>query len=102
MVASIGVIASPAQGASYYERDGNYAKEDPAHREANRWAGIGVEPPRGSDMGVRVVMADEPRDPVDDLAMFHVVGRTRPRCPGGSVELDGRRLLHACSCNTEQ
>ena len=33
MVASIGVIASPAQGASYYEREGYYAKDDPAHRE---------------------------------------------------------------------
>ncbi len=41
--------------------------------------------------------------PVDDLAMVHVVGRTRRRCPGGSVEPDGRRrLLHARSCSTEQ
>jgi len=43
MVASIGVIASPAQGASYYEKDGYYAKDDPAHREASRWAGKGAE-----------------------------------------------------------
>ncbi|MCY4097824.1 MAG: relaxase domain-containing protein [Rhodospirillales bacterium] len=43
MVASIGVVASPAQGASYYERDGYYAKDDPAHREASRWAGKGAE-----------------------------------------------------------
>ena len=43
MVASIGVIASPAQGASYYEREGYYAKDDPAHREAIRWAGKGAE-----------------------------------------------------------
>ena len=43
MVASIGVVASPAQGASYYERDGYYAKDDPAHREASRWAGKGTE-----------------------------------------------------------
>ena len=41
MVASIGKIVSPAQGASYYERDGHYAKEDPAHREASTWAGKG-------------------------------------------------------------
>ena len=27
MVASIGAVASPAQGVSYYERDGYYAKE---------------------------------------------------------------------------
>ncbi|MCY4002363.1 MAG: relaxase domain-containing protein [Rhodospirillales bacterium] len=43
MVASIGVVASPAQGASYYEREGYYAKDDPAHREASRWAGKGAE-----------------------------------------------------------
>ncbi len=43
MVASIGAIASPAQGVSYYERDGYYAKEDPAHREASAWFGKGVE-----------------------------------------------------------
>ena len=43
MVASIGVVTSPAQGASYYERDGYYAKDDSAHKEASRWAGKGVE-----------------------------------------------------------
>ena len=43
MVASIGKIASPSQGASYYERDGYYAKDDPAHREASGWAGKGAE-----------------------------------------------------------
>ncbi len=39
MVASIGAVAAPAQGASYYERDGYYAKDDPEHREASGWAG---------------------------------------------------------------
>ena len=43
MVASIGKIASPSQGAGYYERDGYYAKDDPAHKEASRWAGRGAE-----------------------------------------------------------
>ena len=43
MVASIGAVAAPAQGASYYERDGYYAKDDPAHREASAWAGRGAE-----------------------------------------------------------
>ena len=43
MVASIGAVASPAQGVSYYERDGYYAKEDPAHWEASAWAGKGAE-----------------------------------------------------------
>ena len=43
MVASIGAVASPAQGVSYYERDGYYATEDPAHRDASAWAGKGAE-----------------------------------------------------------
>ena len=43
MVASIGKIASPSQGASYFERDGYYGKDDPAHREASAWAGRGAE-----------------------------------------------------------
>ncbi len=43
MVASIGAVAAPAQGSSYYERDGYYAKDDPAHREASAWAGKGAE-----------------------------------------------------------
>ena len=40
---SIGALASAAQGASYYERDGYYAKDDPEHREASAWAGKGAE-----------------------------------------------------------
>ena len=43
MVASIGKIASPAQGVTYYERDGYYAKDDPAHKAASAWAGKGAE-----------------------------------------------------------
>ena len=43
MVASIGAVAAPAQGASYYEKDGYYAKDDPEHREASGWAGKGAE-----------------------------------------------------------
>ena len=43
MVASLGVVASAAQGAGYYERDGYYAKDDPEHREASRWVGKGAE-----------------------------------------------------------
>ena len=43
MVASIGKIASPAQGVGYFERDGYYAKGDGAHREASAWAGRGAE-----------------------------------------------------------
>ena len=40
---SIGALASAAQGASYYERDGYYAKDDPEHREASAWAGKGAD-----------------------------------------------------------
>ena len=40
---SIGALASAAQGASYYERDGYYAKDDTEHREASAWAGKGAE-----------------------------------------------------------
>ena len=43
MVASIGAVASPAQGANYYERDGYYAKESAEHRAASAWAGKGAE-----------------------------------------------------------
>ena len=43
MVASIGKIASPSQGVSYYERDGYYARDDPEHKEASAWAGRGAE-----------------------------------------------------------
>ena len=42
VVASIGAISSAAQGVSYYERDGYYAKDDPAHRDASRWTGKGA------------------------------------------------------------
>ena len=43
MVASIGAIASPAQGVTYYERDGYYAKDDPEHLRCSAWAGKGAE-----------------------------------------------------------
>ena len=43
MVASIGAIASAAQGVSYYEKDGYYARDDPEHREASAWAGKGAD-----------------------------------------------------------
>ena len=43
MVASTGKIASPAQGISYFERNGYYAKDDPAHRDANAWSGKGAK-----------------------------------------------------------
>ena len=42
MVASIGKIASPSQGVGYFEKDGYYARDDGAHREASAWAGRGA------------------------------------------------------------
>ena len=42
MVASIGAVASPTQGAHYYEADGYYEKDSPEHREASAWAGKGA------------------------------------------------------------
>ena len=42
MVASIGAVASPSQGAAYYERDGYYAKDSAEHRAASMWAGRGA------------------------------------------------------------
>ena len=42
MVASIGAAAAPSQGASNYELDGYYAKDDPEHRAASTWAGKGA------------------------------------------------------------
>ena len=43
MVVSVGAVASPAQGTSYYGREGYYAKDDPDHRAASAWAGRGAE-----------------------------------------------------------
>ena len=78
MVASIGVIASPSQGVSYYERDGYYTKDDPAHKEASAWAGKGA-----GELGL-----SGPVDP-DDLQ-----GRARRQGAGRSAsgqEGQGRR-----------
>ena len=43
MVAAIGKIASLAQGVSYFERDGYYAEDDPAHKAASAWVYKGAE-----------------------------------------------------------
>ena len=39
---SIGALSSAGQGASYYEKDGYYAKDDPDHKAASAWAGTGA------------------------------------------------------------
>ena len=43
MVVSIGAVSSPAQGVAYFERDGYYARDDAAHREASAWTGTGAK-----------------------------------------------------------
>ncbi len=72
---SIGALSSAAQGASYYERDGYYAKDDPEHRDASAWAGKGAE-----ELGLKgPVNADTFRQVLEG------------RVPGGSDTRLGRR-----------
>ena len=72
---SIGALSSAAQGASYYERDGYYAKDDPEHRDASGWAGKGAE-----ELGL-----EGPVDP----AVFRAV--LEGKVPDGSGTELGRR-----------
>ena len=65
MVASIGAVASPSQGASYYEKDGYYAKDSPEHRNASAWAGrgaagLGLEGPVDPDAFQAVLEGEVP------------------------------------------
>ena len=73
---SIGALASAAQGASYYERDGYYAKDDPEHRAASAWAGKGAE-----DLGLK-----GPVDPETFKAILE------GKVPDGSDTRLGRRV----------
>ncbi len=72
---SIGALASASQGASYYERDGYYAKDDPEHRAASAWAGKGAE-----ELGLK--------GPVDADTFRAVL---EGRVPDGSGRQLGRR-----------
>ena len=72
---SIGALSSASQGASYYERDGYYAKDDPEHREASAWAGRGAE-----ELGLT--------GPVDPETFRAVL---EGRVPDGSGKQLGRR-----------
>ena len=75
MVASIGAVASPTQGAAYYERDGYYAKDSPEHRAASGWAGRGA-----AELGLE--------GPVDPDAFRSVL---EGEVPDGSGRRLGRR-----------
>ena len=72
---SIGALASASQGASYYERDGYYAKDDPEHRAASAWIGRGAE-----ELGLK--------GPVDPDTFRAVL---EGRVPDGSGRQLGRR-----------
>ncbi|MXW36273.1 MAG: relaxase domain-containing protein, partial [Chloroflexi bacterium] len=72
---SIGAISSAAQGARYFERDGYYGRDDPAHRDASAWAGRGAE-----DLGL-----EGPVDPGTFRAVLE------GRVPDGSGTRLGRR-----------
>ena len=72
---SIGALGSPAQGASYYERDGYYARDDPDHRAASAWAGRGA-----SELGL---------DGPVDAEVFRAV--LEGKVPDGSGQQLGRR-----------
>ncbi len=72
---SIGALASASQGASYYERDGYYAKDSDEHREASAWVGRGAE-----ELGLK--------GPVDPDTFRAVL---EGRVPDGSGRQLGRR-----------
>ncbi len=72
---SIGAISSAGQGARYYERDGYYDRDDPAHRDASAWAGRGA-----ADLGL-----EGPVDPETFRAVLE------GRVPDGSGTRLGRR-----------
>ena len=80
---SIGAVAAPSQGASYYERDGYYAKDDPEHRAASGWAGRGA-----ADLGLE--------GPVDPETFKSILEGTVPDGSGrrlGRKDKDGA-LVH--------
>ena len=78
MVASIGKIASLAQGVGYFERDGYYAREDAAHKEASAGAGRGA-----AALGLS--------GPVDPERFRSVLEGEVPRIGSGAGQ-GGRRL----------
>ena len=79
---SIGALSSAAQGASYYERDGYYAKDDPEHRDASAWAGKGAE-----ELGLKgAVDADTFRQVLEGRVLDGSDTRLGRRGRDGSIE----------------
>ncbi len=72
---SIGALSSASQGASYYERDGYYAKDSDEHREGSAWVGRGAD-----ELGLK--------GPVDPDTFRAVL---EGRVPDGSGRQLGRR-----------
>ncbi len=97
MVASIGAVAAPSQGVSYYERDGYYAKDDPGHRDASAWAGkgaaaLGLSGPVDPDVFTAILegrVPDGPRlgRPGKDGEIVHRPGRDLTLSAPKSVSL---------------
>ena len=81
MVASIGVIASPSQGASYYERDEQ--RMDRIHRYGQRhdcliFNFVATNTIEGRVLQRLMEKLQEIRDALDDDAVFNVVGEVLP------------------------
>ena len=97
MVASIGAVAAPAQGASYYERDGYYAKDDPEHRSASAWAGrgaqaLGLEGPVDPDAFRAVLEGHVPDGSGKRLGRRGTDGEVRHR-PGRDLTLSASKSV---------
>ena len=97
MVASIGAIASPAQGITYYERDGYHAKDDPAHRDASAWFGkgakaLGLEGPVDPDTFKDVLAGEVPDGTGRRLGRRDKEGHVHHR-PGRDVTLSAPKSV---------
>ena len=95
MVASIGKIASPAQGVGCFEKDGYYAKDNGAHREASAWAGkgaaaLGLEGPVDPEAFRRVLEGEVPSG--RRLGRKELDGGITHR-PGRDVTLSARKSV---------
>ncbi len=105
-VGSIGVKASPSQGVSYYQRDGYYAKDDPAHLAASAWAGKGAEEMfRRRDSSQRLLTDRSVTGEFPDLLRrlglrlgIAAVGRDLLPGPRAASSSEGREWPHSDRC----